>query len=159
MGVFRVGNIVIGAIAMLVSGLFFYLTFSFPVSEFQDTGPGFLPRVYCIILFFLGITLILQYVPFKEFNQGTKNKSITKELKMALKAMGLVLLYLLVIPYLGFYIATLFIVVIFLWVCGVRQVLQMILLPLGLTLFVFILFNQMLNIPIPSGMLIENILG
>lgn len=129
---------------ILISSFLFYESFKFPSTSTRDIGAAFIPRVYFGILITLGVILIVQ-------EMIKRPKSYDRHIKRVLLSMGLFLTYLLLVPILGFYISTPLLVFLFLWIANGRKKLFLTLIPIGITLFVFVVFEVLLKIQIPKG--------
>lgn len=68
------------------------------------------------------------------------------------------LLYLLIMNYLGFVITTIIYMPIIMWILGTKSKKTLILLPIGFTVLLYILFSNLLGIPLPQGLLLQGVL-
>ena len=137
-------NFIAGFLVIAVSGYFYYLSNSFPSIKAQLTGPAFMPRFYIYVLVDLSIILILNSLRLE-------NNKISGNIKMVFISMGLVFLYAVLIPNLGFYVSTLFFLTTLLWVSKVRKPITLITIPIGTLLFLFLFFQTLLKVPLPTG--------
>jgi putative tricarboxylic transport membrane protein len=144
----KIPNIVISIILIIVAGVFYSLTFQFPKMAMQDTGPAFMPRIYCGILIILGIILFIQGIKTK-----TTNNTAESTMKFALTSMGFILVYLVIIPVIGFYLSTVIIVFGLLLFSKVRNKIVLVSVSLGTALFVYVFFGKLLKVSIPLGSL------
>ena len=143
------GNIVFSIIIILLSLFFFYETFNFQITNPRDIGPAFLPRVYSLILLSLGVILLVNKI--KKYKTKTIKQQDVRKFNKAILAMFLLFIYILITPYLGFYLGTPIIILTFLWVTGIRNLIILLGVPIGITLLIYLLFYQLLGIPIPTG--------
>ncbi|QNK87449.1 tripartite tricarboxylate transporter TctB family protein [Sporosarcina sp. resist] len=144
----RIPNMICG-LGVLILGSFFYaLTFNFPELSVSDTGPAFMPRIYCGLLILFGLILFIQGVLDKS---GKVEKEHTT--RYAIASMGIILLYIIVMPIIGFYISTLLLVFSLLLFSKVRSKIILISVPIGTVLFIFIVFVKLLKVSIPMGSL------
>lgn len=132
----------------MIAGFFYSLTFQFPETATQDVGPAFMPRVYCGLIVLLGGLLIIQ-----GFRDQSKKEGTERTIGYALATMGFVLLYLILIPYLGFYLSTALFVFALLVFSKVRNKMALISVSLGTPLFIFVVFEKLLKVAIPLGSL------
>ena len=66
--------------------------------------------------------------------------------------------YLILMNYLGFFIMTILFMPLLMWILGTKSKLTLIILPIVTTVILFVLFDLILGIPLPQGMLIEGVL-
>lgn len=140
-------NLIISLIIMGIALLFFYQTYSFPNVNTQDTGPAFMPRIYAGVLMLLGIFLF--FSSFKSVEESQE-----KNTNLVFIIMGILFIYILLIPIIGFYIVTPIYLFVFLWIVAVRNVIVLISIPIITTSLVFLFFQKLLNVPIPLGLLL-----
>lgn len=141
-------NSISGLIVIIIAGFFYALTFDFPDSSNQAVGAEFMPRVYCIFLFVLGAMLIFQGV--REKSHPTQEEDT---FKYSAITMLLVLVYLIIIPFIGFYISTFLLILSLLLFSKVKSWIVLISIPVGTNLFILIFFQNFLNVSIPMGSL------
>ncbi|WP_180994370.1 tripartite tricarboxylate transporter TctB family protein [Bacillus sp. Marseille-P3661] len=142
-------KIIWSIIVIVIACLFFSLTFSFPKNLTPtDVGPGFMPRLYAIILVLFSMILIFQGL--KEKKQ-TEDQPESGNIKLAFLTMFLTIVFVALIPVIGFYVITPIIMIIFLKMTRVKNLLTILLVPAGTTLFIFIFFHKMLKVPVPTG--------
>jgi putative tricarboxylic transport membrane protein len=144
----KIPNIVISIILIIVAGVFYSLTFQFPKIALQETGPAFMPRIYCGALIILGLILLIQGIKTKTTSHATEST-----MKFALAAMGFIFVYLVIIPVIGFYLSTVLIVFSLLLFSKVRNKIILASVSLGTALFVYVFFAKLLKVSIPLGLL------
>lgn len=144
----KVPHIASGIVSIFIGGFFYFLTMDFPELNNTETGPAFLPRIYCGLLVVFGLILFIQGIL-------DKNKEVKKEktFLFALLSMGIVCLYIVVMPYVGFYISTALTLVALLLFSKIRSILTLVSVPVGALLFVYVVFELLLKVQIPSGSL------
>lgn len=137
-------NIMSSVIVAAIAILFFYLSLGFKKLESQELGAAFMPQVYTVVL--LGLAIIL-------FVQGlrTEKPVPSENPKLVLMSIGVIFIYILLTPLLGFYISTLAAVSAHLWFSKVRKPISLILGSVLITLFVYVFFQRLLDVPIPLG--------
>lgn len=140
-----------GLLSILVGSFFYYLTLDFPSIETDVLGAAFLPKLYSILLIIFGVILITK----KLVKSNTNPENQEGEFKgfYGLSSMVIVLIYVLLLPYIGFYIATILVMLTLLYFLKVRKILVLLSVSVGVTLFVFILFEKLLKVPLPTGVL------
>lgn len=137
-------NLIASFLVLLISGYFYYLTTSFPSINAQVTGPAFIPRFYIYGLICLSIILILQSLKIK-------NEKVSGNTKMVLLSMILIVVYVFIIAKLGFYVSTLLFLTLILWITKVRRLLTLVTVPIGTLLFLFLFFQKLLKVSLPTG--------
>ena len=153
-----IGNVVI------VSFFIFMLANSFKLQEirrFGEMGSGFWPiLILSAAVILSGVLLISSLVGYlKAKRQGSGEPPLSPEAAEALKirrkkialSVLLLLLYIVVMPWIGFGLSTLFYVPAFILVLGERRKLVLILSPLLVTVFVILIFSRFIAIPFPKG--------
>ncbi|MBP1932687.1 tripartite tricarboxylate transporter TctB family protein [Ammoniphilus resinae] len=131
-------------IVMILAVAVYAMTLQFPSLEGFETGPAFFPKMLSIVFFILGVLLFLQ-------SFRSSNDKLPEKMRDALIIMVLMLVYLYLVTLLGFNISTPIILVIFLAFLKVRTWYSYIALPIGVTFFVYLIFQVFLGVPIPEG--------
>jgi putative tricarboxylic transport membrane protein len=148
----KTANIVSSFIAILIAAFFFIMTYQFKDIDVQDTGPAFMPRLYAGILIVLAFLLIVNSMRSKLKEQKNDSGSNFKLVFITMVLMtGLIIL----IPFIGFYISAPIVIFIFLKICKQKNLFLLIGLPLGVILFVYLLFERLLLVPIPTGSIFQ----
>lgn len=141
-----------GLLSILVGSFFYYLTLDFPSIETDVLGAAFLPKLYSILLIIFGVILITKKLVKSNTNPENQEGEF-KGFFYGLSSMVIVLIYVLLLPYIGFYIATILVMLTLLYFLKVRKILVLLSVSVGVTLFVFILFEKLLKVPLPTGVL------
>ena len=144
----KIPHITSGIVSIFIGGFFYFLTMDFPELKNNELGPAFLPRIYCGLLIIFGLILFIQGLLDKN-----KEAEKVKTFGYALMSMAIVFLYILVLPYVGFYISTVLAMLGLLIFSKVRRVLLLVSVPIGAVLFVYLVFELMLKVQIPKGSL------
>lgn len=139
-------NIISSLIAMAIAIFFYYNTLDFPSIKSTETGADFMPKIFSGGLMILGIILFVQ-------SFFTKEKSPEEKMNMIALTAGILLIYLFFIQLLGFYSSTILFMIALLLITKVRKMTILIFVPVGISFFIFIFFEKMLKVPIPSGFL------
>lgn len=150
MATLKVANISSGIVSIAVGGFFYFLTFSFPDIELDVLGAEFLPRLYSILLILFGLILLVQAVVKKDSEEKDDEQKPSTYI-YGLSTIAIVLLYILILPYVGFYISTILAMLALLYFSKVRKVLVLVSVPLGVILFIYVVFEILLKVPVPTG--------
>ena len=153
-----IGNVVI------VSFFIFMLANSFKLQEirrFGEMGSGFWPILILSAAVILSAVLLISSVVryLKAKRQASGEPPLSAETAEGLKvrrkkialSVILLLLYIVVMPWIGFGLSTLLYVPAFILVLGERRKLVLILSPLLVTVFVILIFSRFIAIPFPKG--------
>jgi len=128
-----------------------YTADTLPVVRQGVPGPGVFPIIVAGVMLICSISIFLTYVRSKDdtpidlFSEGTRRAYLT---------MGIMLLYLVLTPIIGFLTVT------FMFSAGTikwfskRGLVYVTAVSLGITVFVHITFSMILNVPLPTGFLI-----
>lgn len=146
----KTANLVSSLIAIGIAAFFIIMTFQFRDIDFQDTGPAFMPRMYAGMLVILALLLFVNTIRSKEHSKQDKSN-----LKLVFVTMLLITILISLTPLLGFYILTPIAVFIFLKICKEKSLYIQIGLPIGVVLFVYVLFQKILLVPIPTGTIFQ----
>jgi putative tricarboxylic transport membrane protein len=147
-------NIIAGLILIGLSIFFFYLTTQFPIVKgYQQMGDAFWPRAVLFVLIGLSVILIVQ-----SFLKGRKKETAKKtSLKAVLdrpalfKTMGVMIVYILCIPYLGFLVSTFLSLIVFSYLMGDRSTPKMVYFSLGMTVATYLVFALLIYTALPRG--------
>ena len=153
-----IGNVVI------VSFFIFMLVNSFKLQEirrFGEMGSGFWPILILSAAVILSAVLLVSSLVgyLKAKRQSSGEPPLSPEAAEALKirrkkialSVLLLLLYIVVMPWIGFGLSTLLYVPAFILVLGERRKLVLILSPVLVTVFVILIFSRFIAIPFPKG--------
>jgi putative tricarboxylic transport membrane protein len=141
-------NIILGLIVIIGSGLLFWNTFYFPASIKPNApGPDFFPRIILSILLILGAALLASNLFIKR-KEEISSKSLLNDKKILL-AVGLIVLYLVLLPYLGFLLAS-FLYISLNLINRVKRRIKVITLAAISSACLYIIFAWLLNIRLPQ---------
>src|SRR5699024_7666640 len=107
---------IIGSIIFLIlSGIFIILTLNFPSSNQDfDVGPAFIPRISAAFLTLLSLILVIQGI-IENNKGGQKEKvSLYSNVFLVFSSIILFIVYVFLIPIIGFYFTSSMFIVIFL---------------------------------------------
>jgi len=147
-------NIVAGLILIGLSIFFFFLTTQFPIVKgYQQMGDAFWPRAVLFVLIGLSVVLILQaWVKGKKKQPGKKTSpEKTLDRPALFKTMGVMIVYILCIPYLGFLVSTFLALIVFSYLMGDRKASRMMYFSLGMTVATYLIFALLIYTALPRG--------
>lgn len=114
------------------------------------------PKIILTVLLVLSAALLIQgiYYTFnpERYNNryGKSNKSIRWSVVIhPLFVFGATLIYLILFHYINFFVATAIFIPLIMWIFGERKILRMLLTVVGLELFVYLVFVELLNVYFP----------
>ena len=142
----RFGSVIVMAFAALV----FFQAGKIPNLQVSAIGPDFFPKVLASILFLLGMIQFCQ-----SWRTAHSETEFQSKIKHPLIAMGLMIAYLLLFNWFGFLISTPLIVFTFLYYLKIRKWQPLFLTPVGITLLIYAVFVEFLNVPLPMGSLLN----
>lgn len=134
-----------------------------PGPQFDPLGKQGLPYAIGVLLILGGGALVLRRLRTWAsetsnivFEEGTPDEeAYPASLRGPLLIGGLLVLYTVALPFAGYLLATPAFMAAALWVLDRRQPLLLVGLPLAFTLIVFVVFSQVLSVPIPVGPLTD----
>ncbi|UFJ43102.1 tripartite tricarboxylate transporter TctB family protein [Brevibacillus humidisoli] len=142
----KTANLISALIVMAFAAVVYLVSAQIPEIQVSEIGPAFFPKMLSILLFLLGILLLLS---------SRREKAMKPEhpAKHAATAMGWMVGYVVLFQWVGFLFSTPLILGVFLYALKVRKWLPLLLTPVGITLFIYFIFEQLLHVPLPSGVL------
>ncbi len=143
------GNIIASLISIGIGIFFIYLSKDFPKEVSNAPGPGFYPSFLGVILIILGALLLIQTLIDK------KKKDIplalgSKQARFIYKIFGVVALYAITLPFTGFIATTFSFLIVMCYLMGLRSYKLLLIIPLGVTTVVFLIFDIVFKVPLPS---------
>lgn len=153
----RKSDMIVGIILVIFSVLVYFNVSYFPKIQLaaQGMGPAFFPRILSIFLALLGIILIIQsYVTSTKYTKDIENVIDTRLLIRIIIALSVIIMYVFLIPHIGFLIATFIFTIIFMGFFNFKYSFKMIIISLVISAIIFYLFKVILHMPLPSGKII-----
>ena len=140
------GEIALNIFFMLFSLVFLYETLDFPESyNPYSPGPEWYPRLIICLILALCITHSL-YI----FKKG-EDKKLQANFRLSIMCCLLTIIYIWIVPILGYFLATPIFMIVLLQVLKVRKWYTLVLVPLLFCLLTFLVFYKGLMIPLPPG--------
>lgn len=141
------GNLISAGLLLLLAGIMFAATFGFPPpGQADDPGTAAFPRILAAGLGILAGLLFFGSGQTQALPRGPAALRVAGVL-------GLLLVYALTLEVLGFMAATVLFLIATLLVAGARNPLVLGLLPAGLSIALFYVFNQLLSVSLPRAFL------
>ncbi|HLR65994.1 MAG TPA: tripartite tricarboxylate transporter TctB family protein [Virgibacillus sp.] len=141
-------NYIFSSAIFIISGIVIIYVFGLPAAEVTEGfGPGLFPLVISILMMVLSMSIIIQTFMDKR-KHDDNNKADFKMMVLPVLILGLVIVYSIFFNIIGFIIST----VIFLFVCMLilqTKMLKSIILSIVLTVAVYMMFTQILGVPLP----------
>ena len=148
----RVSNTAIGVFLIIFSAVVLWHVQSFPSLENGYPGPSLFPSVLAVLFIFCGIGLIIQGVKKREKLLKFDTGSLTMPgLFNILFVLGTIVCYIFFAEYAGFLIFS-FVVMLILMKWLKVKALSSVLMAVGVTLVIYILFAKILLVPLPWGL-------
>jgi hypothetical protein len=150
------GQLLILAGIFWIGLLFFFITFTFPVSRLAmvATTAATIPRFWFYVL--IPVTL-LALIPI------LKGEEMPDPKWGSLRRVGIVfvtlVLSLAAFPYIGYYISSAIFLLIVMWVLDSRNKIELVTVPLGWVIFSYLFFARLLYVRLPVGVLFSRLPG
>lgn len=143
-------NIVIGALLLAIAGGYGYMTTQLPTRDLANTlGIEFMPWVYCILLGFLSVLLIVSGVLQKSGGSGPAEVKLTwPQIRGVVVLFAIFIVYVFLIDIVGFIIVTPFAMFALMYLEGIRKYPRMTLVSVAITVTVYVLFRYVFEISI-----------
>jgi len=148
----RVSNTAIGVFLIIFSAAVLWYVQSFPSLENGYPGPSLFPSVLAVMFILCGIGLIIQGVKKREKLLKFDTGSLTLPgLLNILFVLGTIVCYIFFAEYVGFLIFSFVVMLILMKWLKVKN-LSSVLMAVGVTLVIYILFAKILLVPLPWGL-------
>ncbi|MEL7568696.1 MAG: tripartite tricarboxylate transporter TctB family protein [Dehalobacterium sp.] len=142
-----VAEIISGGLFLGFAGWFLNQTLKFPapLNPF-DVGSAAFPKLITITILFLSIILIIQGI--RGYNTNLHKIIIKRQYRVIISIVTLVI-YVILMPVLGYYISTFIFMILMLILAGEWKVKNVVLITIGFLLFSKLGFEILLNVPLP----------
>ena len=150
-------EIIFGAASILFASLFFVLAGSFPGARAPDVGMAFYPRILVVLIILLSASIILQAIRKRPVAESVENDvvpffdTVDGGLKRVLIMIGMTIIYQQLLTVGGFLVITPIYLIILMLVFHASSWWKIVLISLATTLFIYIAFQVLLKIPLPTG--------
>jgi len=148
----HLGNLILPAALLAISWFLYYLSLGFP--EQDEVGAATVPHLWIFFTTVFCVVLVVQALRRK----GTPDPVPGRVGAVLLYALWMVL-YLLAIEVVGYYVSTLVFLVSSMYMMSYRKPVVAISVACGWLLFSYVVFAELLYIPLPVGPLLAPLLG
>lgn len=146
---FNTANKKISLILALFSAGYLLMAFRLPEYPYVPVDADAVPVALGFILLFLSVLLYFQ----KDNHSAGKSKIPKDEKNVILAVLGFVLLFIMLLEWLGFLITTVLFIFGNSWFLGYRNWRRMLIVSLAIPLAIYFLFNAFLKLSLPQGIL------
>ena len=139
----RVANSIFAGLILLLMISLLYLTLQIPDPVNSNViGAAYVPLLYIVVGIFLCVVVIITSI----LSRDTKVFSLDKKFYLYLL---IIILYLGAINIVGYYISTGILIILLYWLLGIRKWWKLILIPAIYLMFIYVVFEQFISLPIP----------
>ncbi|MBQ4253490.1 MAG: tripartite tricarboxylate transporter TctB family protein [Erysipelotrichaceae bacterium] len=140
----------LGLAFIALGGACFWSATTWPMYFASDpAGPGAIPKILSVGIMVLG--LILTVGGFFQKKKAEKPIITASELRVVGGLTAASIIYIILLQFIGYLIATPLLIAAILLICGMRNVKQIVLISLIGTLVLFLLFYSLLRVNLPLG--------
>jgi putative tricarboxylic transport membrane protein len=140
---------VVGCIFFLIVGIWFLVNSLFltGTQNSMDVGPAAFPILSSIGIIIASLFYMIREVR-KKNGKSSEKITISNRFKVYI-SMILLVVYILIIQFAGYYIASIVFIPLFLYIVGVKNIVKFIPVSAGFILFVYVVFDLLLEVPMP----------
>ena len=142
-------NRVIGTILLLLSIYVWVTANAFPDAAGVGPGADFFPKLTASVLGILSILLVLK----KEETEDSIFLVSGKNAWQFVFGFVAMILFVVLIETIGFTITAILFSISWMWLMGIRKIVQLLVVSIFVSLLITLVFEQLLNVPIPHGIL------
>lgn len=148
-------NIITGFIFIALSIFIFVQSLNFQQTMIIDNfiGAAFFPRMIAVILLILSAILIISSILEKDGHDESSSIFKWETFKLPLVGVAVLFIYIMLLDKLGFIIDTIILNIVLLTIFKYENKMLTLLLSCAITLVIFQVFQKMLMVPLPSGLL------
>ena len=144
------GRVLVIGFFLIVSILFLLQSMNFPSSS--AVGPAVVPRLWIFMLIPLNLLLL-----FKTFQKNEEVAETGPRVDIVLCFVGFLVAYLFAMQVFGYFLSTFVFIIISLYYLGYRKWRNTFIIAGAWILFSYLVFYKTLYVPLPLGMLFENL--
>lgn len=145
------GNLILPLIVLVVTLIFYYLTFSFPDQE--EVGPAAVPHLW---MFFISVFCVILII--RAFRRTGKPDPVAGQVFYVLLFAGWMMLYVMAIQTAGYYLSSFVFLCSSIYLMGYRKVSVIVTVVLLWLIFCYFIFVKLLYIPLPTGPLLSTLI-
>jgi putative tricarboxylic transport membrane protein len=146
-------DIISGMIGILIGGYVLITCRSYPEDFVMKIGPAFFPEILAGGLILFSVLLMVQALLGKSIGDVEKISIRQKGAQRVLIALAVMIVYCAILKPVGFIIATIPFIMIFMFLLGNRKTVQYVWVPAAITLGVYLVFEKLLVLSLPAGLL------
>jgi hypothetical protein len=151
----RKANLIVAFIFSLLGAFIIARTYSFQQTLITDNflGATFFPRFVAYTMIGLAVLLFIQTLrhPPQKGETGL-SELFDSRIRVPMAALVIISIYVAVLKPLGFIISTILLNVAIFWLFRARTLLYLTVIPLTITLTVYLVFYKLLVVPLPEGL-------
>ncbi len=141
------GTLIIATAGLGLAILFYYMSFYFPAPRVGTfVGPSTVPQVWALLMTTMAILILLKHL--KENQEPTRTPG---QVKLVVAIILLITVYTLCMPLIGFFPATVFMLIIGMVIMQYRKYMVITTVTVSVMIFMFIVFYKILLVPLPMG--------
>jgi putative tricarboxylic transport membrane protein len=146
------GYLIIGSIGLVFSAGYLGLSFQYPLGQLDQPGPGVFPGIVAVIMILASLTTVwagwkMDRAVHVDFPDG-------KDRKRLVCMIGLLLGYILLLPWLGQIIVSMLFGVLFLRLLSDLGWLRILVYSFLISIAIYVVFVVLLSVPMPRGALV-----
>ena len=145
-------NIIVSVLLIALAILLIVDASTYTKVDPNDVGLAFFPMVVAGLLIVLALILLLTSI-FKKVEEVSPGFFGRKQLKSYL-AIGVILVYLIVMPYVGFCVSSALFLFVLIRLFGYHKYWLNAVVSIASSALIYVLFKLLLNVPLPAGFLI-----
>lgn len=149
----KLADLVSGTIGILIGLYVLIKCQSYPEDFVMKIGPAFFPEILAGGLILFSVLLVAQALLGKSNGDAEKIGIRQKGVQRVLIALAVMVIYCAILKPVGFIIATVPFIMIFMFLLGNRKKLQYVWVPAAITLAVYLVFEKLLVLSLPAGLL------
>jgi putative tricarboxylic transport membrane protein len=146
-------DIISGMIGILIGAYVMIKCQSYPEDFVMKIGPAFFPEILAGGLIIFSVLLVVQALLGKSIGDVEKISIRQKGVQRVLIALAVMVVYCAVLKPVGFIIATIPFIMFYMFLLGNRKIVQYVWVPAAITLAVYLVFEKVLVLSLPAGLL------
>lgn len=142
----------VGLALILLSVATWITASQFPAVGDTDVGAGFFPKLIAAVLILLSVVMMAS--SFRRQVDNGAEEGPTSWRKIIL-GFVLTFAFLALVSFAGFYISAPIFLFVFMWLFGYRKPVSVVAVAVLVTLFIYLVFEKVLQVPLPAGVFFE----